>query len=69
MAGRGRGQSVQRGRGHGGVVAGEACRSGRAVDYFRPYDEVGFEGVQRGRLAPRVDCGEEHVVSAYDVSS
>ena len=56
MAGRGRGQSVLRGRGRGGVVAGEACRSGRAAD-FRAFDEVGFEGVQRGLPAALVDVG------------
>ena len=55
MAGRGRGQYVLRGRGRGGVVAGEACRSGRAADHFRAFDEVGFEGVQRGLPAARVD--------------
>lgn len=59
MAGRGRGQSVNRGRGRGGVLSGEACRSGRATNHFRAYDEVGFEGVQRGMPAARVDGGGE----------
>ena len=51
MAGRGRGQSVLRGRGRGGVVAE------RVADHFPAYDEVGFEGVQRGLPAARVDGG------------
>ena len=51
MAGRGRRQSVLRGRGCGGVVAG------RATDHFPAFDEVGFEGVQRGLPAARVDGG------------
>jgi hypothetical protein len=57
MAGRGRGQSVQRGRGRGGVVVGDACR--RSAEDFRPYDGTNFESFEHGRPAPRVSYGDD----------
>jgi len=60
MAGRGRPQSVQRGRGHGGVQRG---RDPSAAEDFhigsQQFDEVEFEGVQQGRPAPRVDFSHD----------
>lgn len=66
MAGRGRPQSVQRGRGRFGVQRGRETSATGAFNYgvpefsppeCSPDDDLDFDGLRRGRPQPRLDFG------------